>query len=127
MNFIFRVFTVSALLMSGFISSTNAYAQTESPIEKIISEQQAEAYAKGGAIYAKHCMACHAASNIMVASPKFGNRTDWGTRLAENKSLKGLSKSATKGKGAMPAKGLCLDCKSKDLEAAIVYMMRGQE
>ena len=94
-------------------------------VEKVISEQDVAVFAKGEALYTKHCGACHAVSNIMVASPKLGDRAEWGIRLTANKDLKGLAKSAFKGKGAMPPKGLCLDCKTKDLEAAIAYMIRG--
>lgn len=94
-------------------------------VEKVLLEQDVVVFAKGEALYTKHCGACHAASNIMVASPKFGDRAEWGVRLTANKDLKGLAKSAFKGKGAMPPKGLCLDCKTKDLEAAIAYMIRG--
>jgi cytochrome c5 len=63
----------------------------------------------------------------MVASPKFGSQNDWGSRLMSKKDINGLVKVAIKGTGAMPAKGLCTECKEKDLKAAIVYMMRGQE
>lgn len=111
-------------LIFGFLFTLPAYSETS--IEQLLSEQDVAVFTQGSAIYNKHCMACHAASNIMVASPKFGNRKDWGARLADNKTLKATVKSATKGKGAMPPKGLCVECKSKDLEAAILYMMKGE-
>jgi cytochrome c5 len=117
MQHLFKIF----LFMTLFATSAVASAD----FTQVLSEQNVAVFTKGQAIYNKHCIACHIPSNIMVASPKFGDREDWGTRLTANKNLKGLVQNALKGKAAMPPKGLCLECKSKDLEAAIVYMMKG--
>lgn len=108
-----------------------SFAGPEKPanasIEALLGQQEENIFKQGQAHYQKYCIACHAASNIMVASPKFGDKNDWAIRLESAKSIKALTKSANKGKGAMPAKGLCTECKEKDLQAAILYMMRGQE
>ncbi|KYG66421.1 hypothetical protein AZI86_05060 [Bdellovibrio bacteriovorus] len=108
-----------------------SFAGPEKPanalIETLLGQQEENIFKQGQAHYQKYCIACHAASNIMVASPKFGDKADWSARLASMKTLKALAQSANIGKGAMPAKGLCTECKEKDLQAAILYMMRGQE
>lgn len=123
------LFSLSSIFFSGFLFSVNSFAQkAPTPgVEKIISEQKVATFVKGAAIYNQVCASCHATNNIMVASPKFGGRADWEARLKENKSLKGLVKSAINGKGPMPKKGLCPNCTPAELEAAIVYMMRGEE
>lgn len=80
----------------------------------------------GKDVYERHCIKCHAPSNIMVASPKFGDKVEWQARLAADKDLQALVKSAMKGKNAMPKKGLCLECKEKEIESAILYMIHGE-
>jgi cytochrome c5 len=115
------------LLLSFFISlfTSNASFAKNETIESLISNQTKEAYQLGQQRYEKHCFTCHAPSNIMVSSPKPGDNEEWLRRLKAAGSFKNLVKSASKGKGAMPAKGLCLDCKESDLAAAITYMMKG--
>lgn len=111
------------LLLSLFTSSVS-FATNET-IETLISLQTKEAYQLGQKRYEQHCFTCHAPTNIMVSSPKTGDKEEWSRRLQAAGSFKNLVKSANKGKGAMPAKGLCLDCKESDLAAAITYMMKG--
>jgi cytochrome c5 len=117
-------FALSALLLG-------AHAEDVKPpmsaVEKLLSQQDEKIFEIGKGHYQKYCIACHASTNIMVASPKFADRNDWSARLMSAKSISGLVKNATNGKGAMPAKGLCKECKDKDLQAAILYMMRGQD
>jgi cytochrome c5 len=98
-----------------------------SKVEKLLEQQVEDTFKLGKTHYQKYCIACHATSNIMVAAPKFADRSDWGSRLMSAKDIKVLVKNAVKGKGAMPAKGLCTECKDNDIQAAILYMMRGQD
>lgn len=114
---------IAGLLVSMIVTSRSSGSTQE--LEELLSKTSAKTLATGQRIYEKHCFACHAPSNIMVPSPKPGNLKDWSERFESNKGLKGTIESARKGKGAMPAKGLCLDCKDKDLEAAILFMMKG--
>ncbi|WP_408097804.1 c-type cytochrome [Peredibacter sp. HCB2-198] len=95
-------------------------------INQLIESQPVDAFIKGQKVYKQYCMACHAASNIMVSSPKFGDRIDWGERLQNNKNLETLVKSAVKGKNAMPKKGRCINCSESDLKSAVLFMMRGE-
>lgn len=91
-----------------------------------VASAEATDLSTGEKIYQQHCMACHAPSNIMVASPKRGDTQEWSRRLEENKGLQGLVISAMKGKNAMPKKGRCLKCGPKEIESAISYMMKAE-
>ena len=81
----------------------------------------AQADDRGAMIYREHCAACHAPENIMVASPKLGNASAWERRL--EKGFDAVLANALAGVGAMPPKGMCVDCTMDDLEAAIRYMI----
>ncbi|WPU64826.1 c-type cytochrome [Peredibacter starrii] len=112
---------LTLILMFLIVASAGA---TE--INHLIDSQPADVFTKGEKVYKQYCMACHAPSNIMVSSPKFGDRKDWGERLANNKTLEVLVKSAVRGKNAMPKKGRCVNCKESDLKSAVLFMMRGE-
>jgi len=64
------------------------------------------------------CAACH--SSGVLGAPKVGNKADWKGRG----SLTAMTKSADKGKGAMPPKGGDSSLSAKELKAAIAYMMK---
>lgn len=81
----------------------------------------------GKQVYQQFCMACHAPTNIMVSSPKFGDTKEWEHRLLERKSIEELIKSAKRGRNAMPKKGRCMNCKDSELKGAIEYMIKGVE
>ena len=94
-------------------------------IDTLIHSEKNETFVAGEKVYKQYCMACHATSNIMVSSPKFGNKREWQERLNLNKTIEGLVKSAMKGKGAMPKKGRCIKCNEAQIRSGIIYMMRG--
>jgi cytochrome c5 len=94
-------------------------------IEQLIHSEKSQTFETGEKVYKQHCMSCHAASNIMVSSPKFGDRQEWGRRLLAEGSLNQLVKNAVKGKNAMPKKGRCINCKAEQIRSGILYMMRG--
>ncbi len=74
----------------------------------------------GKSVYTASCAGCH---NIGVAgAPKFGNKTDWASRL--KRGMDDLVKVAILGKGAMPPKGTCGTCSTSELRAAIEYMVK---
>ena len=77
------------------------------------------AAADGKAVYEKTCVACHATG--VANAPKYGNRADWGPRVATGKAA--LLASVKNGKGAMPPKAGNAELKDDDLAAAIDVML----
>jgi len=76
--------------------------------------------ADGEAVYNKACVNCHAAG--VAGAPKTHSAEEWAPRLAAG--IDALVASANAGKGAMPPKGLCMDCSDADLKAAIEFMSK---
>ena len=113
-------------LLTFFITILFVASAGATEIIGLLESQKPEAFEAGQKVYKQYCMACHAASNIMVSSPKFGDRRDWGERLQNNKTLSAMVQSAVKGKNAMPKKGRCINCTEPQLQSAILYMMRGE-
>jgi cytochrome c5 len=70
-------------------------------------------------IYSTKCLACHATG--AAGAPKVGDVAAWVPLLA--RGIDDLLASAIKGKGAMPAKGMCTDCTDDELKATIQSMM----
>ncbi|MEW6119317.1 MAG: c-type cytochrome [Pseudomonadota bacterium] len=74
--------------------------------------------AKGKAVYAANCAACHDAG--VAGAPKLGDKAGWSARLAQG--YDGLYQAALKGKNGMPAKGGNADLAEADLGHAVAYM-----
>lgn len=74
----------------------------------------------GQEIYEQHCATCHAASNIMVASPKLHNGAQWAARLQAG--FDAVLGNAITGINAMPTMGSCETCTVDEIEVAIRYM-----
>ncbi|AWF79514.1 cytochrome c5 family protein [Microbulbifer sp. A4B17] len=72
----------------------------------------------GEDIYNASCQTCHAAG--VAGAPKFGDAAAWAPRIA--KGMDTLYTNAINGIGAMPAKGLCMDCSDDEIKAAVNYM-----
>ena len=64
------------------------------------------------------CGACHTTG--AANAPKIGDKGGWAPRLAQG--LDGLTKSAIKGKGAMPPRGGVPDLSDYEIARAIVFM-----
>jgi cytochrome c5 len=75
---------------------------------------------EGQAIYTAICSACHAPENVMVSSPKAGDRVEWNKRLA--KGLEAATDNAVNGFGAMPPKGGATELSREQIRLAIQYM-----
>ncbi|GAB4062129.1 c-type cytochrome [Uliginosibacterium sediminicola] len=75
---------------------------------------------EGKALYERICAACHAPSNVMVSSPKAGDKAAWARRL--QKGLEQTTANAVSGIGAMPARGACTSCSPAQLREAIRFM-----
>ncbi|MDI3324730.1 c-type cytochrome [Pontibacterium granulatum] len=91
------VFAAAAVLMS-----TNAMAERS-----------------GEEVYNTKCSVCHASG--AANAPKLGDAAAWGPRAAQG--VDALLATAKSGKGAMPPKGLCMDCSDAELKGAIQYMV----
>ena len=85
---------------------------------------QAGAADMGRDVYQAVCMACHAAENVMVSSPKQGDAREWQRRLARAGSLDALADNAVNGYEAMPPKGGHPELTRGQIEAAIRFMMQ---
>ena len=64
------------------------------------------------------CALCHAEG--VGGAPRIGSTREWRPRLRAG--LEGLLRSASQGKGAMPARGGVPDLTDAELRAAIAYM-----
>lgn len=91
------VFAAAAVLMS-----TNAMAERT-----------------GEEVYKTKCAVCHASG--AAGAPKLGDAAAWAPRAALGADA--LLTTAKTGKGAMPPKGLCMDCNDAELSDAITYML----
>ena len=79
---------------------------------------QAQAAQDPEAVYARACAACH--NGQLPMAPKQGDQAAWEPRLA--KGMDALVQSVTNGMGAMPPRGLCMDCTAEDYQAVIKLM-----
>src|SRR5690606_34624816 len=65
------------------------------------------------AVYARSCAVCH--NGAIPTAPLKGDKAAWEPRLA--KGTDALVQSVTNGLGAMPPRGLCMDCSAEDYQA----------
>lgn len=70
------------------------------------------------AVYARACGVCH--NGQIPTAPQRGDKAAWEPRLA--KGMDALVLSVTNGMGAMPPRGLCMDCSAEDYQAVIKLM-----
>ena len=72
----------------------------------------------GAGIVREMCVHCHGQG--LGGAPRIGNAREWRNRARAG--LDSLVRSASEGKGAMPARGGMPDLTDEELRAAIVYM-----
>ncbi|WP_283788841.1 c-type cytochrome [Bermanella sp. WJH001] len=72
--------------------------------------------------YNQACAACHAVG--VAGAPKAFDSAAWGPRMATG--IDAMVTSVTQGKGAMPPKGLCMDCSSEQFKALINFMSKAK-
>ena len=72
--------------------------------------------------YNQACAACHAVG--VANAPKAFDSAAWAPRLATGMDT--LVASVNQGKGAMPPKGLCMDCSTDQFKALIKYMSKAK-
>lgn len=75
----------------------------------------------GDQIYASYCAGCH--DTGAANAPKAGDAQVWNARLENRGSREALWKSAWTGLGAMPPKGLCMDCSEDEFSAAVAHIL----
>ncbi len=85
----------------------------------LLTPAAAMAERSGADVYNTKCTVCHATG--AAGAPKLGDAAAWAPRAAIG--VDALVASATKGKGAMPPKGLCMDCSAGELKAAVQHML----
>lgn len=73
--------------------------------------------------YHKTCAVCHAAG--VAGAPKTFDASGWAPRLKQGTDT--LVASVKQGKGAMPPKGLCMDCSDAEFSALIEYMSKPRQ
>lgn len=73
----------------------------------------------GEQVYQAACLSCHGTG--AAGAPKFGDAAAWAPHIA--KGMDTLYTNAINGIGAMPPKGLCMDCSDDELKAAVDYMV----
>jgi len=89
----------------------------------LLTPAAAMAERSGAEVYTSKCQVCHATG--AAGAPKLGDAAAWAPRTALG--IDALVATATKGKGAMPPKGLCMDCSAGELKAAVEHMVNNSK
>ncbi|GAB1265922.1 cytochrome c5 family protein [Aurantivibrio infirmus] len=76
----------------------------------------------GEELYTTKCFSCHGTG--VGGAPKLGDTEAWAPRL--EKGMDEVFNNAWNGMGAMPAKGICMDCSEEEIKIAIDYMIKGE-
>lgn len=75
----------------------------------------------GEDLFNSTCSTCHApAVAPTIGAPPAHDTAAWAPRIANG--IDAAVESAKAGKGAMPPKGMCMDCTDEQLHAAIEFM-----
>ncbi|MFT7491199.1 MAG: putative CxxxxCH...CXXCH cytochrome family protein [Pseudohongiellaceae bacterium] len=69
------------------------------------------------------CSACH--SSGAAGAPKFGDVAAWAPRIAQGAET--LYTHSINGYNAMPAMGLCNDCSTDEIKAAVDHMVANSQ
>jgi len=75
----------------------------------------------GKAVYFRVCAMCHAEG--LAGAPRIGDEANWFKRLSDN-HLNGLYRHSTNGYNNMPVRGGCTGCSDRDIESAVLYMLK---
>ena len=75
-------------------------------------------------VYNAHCFACHATG---VSNAPLVGAEEWQTKLAEKGAELMLANTKTGFNVVMPPMGTCMNCSDAELQAAIDYMITGEE
>lgn len=123
------VLAASLALMTFSVSASDAISDRLAPVGTVCMQGESCAAGQGGgepvartaeSIFNTFCAACHATGAL--GAPKKGDDAAWKARVDAIGGFDALVASAIKGKGAMPAKGLCADCSDDEISGAVKYM-----
>lgn len=131
-------FAAAALMMAAAIAvadtRTEAISERLRPIGEVC--MAGEACTGGGTvavaaaqardpaeIYQTKCSSCHATG--VGGAPRQGNAEDWEPRIA--KGMDTLFNSAWNGLGAMPPRGICMDCSEEEIRATVEFMVESAQ
>ncbi|MCV6588496.1 MAG: c-type cytochrome [Marinobacterium sp.] len=89
----------------------------------LLTPAAAMAERSGAEVYTTKCTVCHATG--AAGAPKLGDAAAWAPRVAQG--IDALVAVAMKGKGAMPPKGLCMDCTPGEMKAAVEHMVNNSK
>lgn len=70
-------------------------------------------------IYQTFCSACH--NSGVGGAPKLGDAAAWEPRVAKGMDV--VYQNAWNGIGAMPPRGICMDCSEEELRATVDYIV----
>lgn len=95
-------------------------AKAIEPVARVVLKAQKTAPGSrtGEQIYKNVCASCHGAGAL--GAPKTGDAAAWGARIG--KGLDGLTASAIKGIGQMPARGGAADLTDEEVKRAVAYL-----
>jgi cytochrome c5 len=106
-----RVYCLYFLLTLSLIGCAKSVEDSTKVNKNTISKEES--------LFNKSCVSCHLSG--VAGAPKKGDAARW-NELLENKGMKDLLQSVTRGLGAMPAKGMCPTCSQEDFENIILWM-----
>ena len=89
-------------------------SQLEQPVQQVASGPR-----DGAAVYKAGCAVCHDAG--VGGAHVLGKRAVWKTLQAKGQDQ--LIANAINGVGAMPARGVCINCSDKEIANAVSYML----
>lgn len=96
-------------------AAVEAVAEVAQVVAEVVLEESGfDAAAK----YQMSCFACHGTG--AAGAPKLDDKAAWEEKMA--KGMDAVMVNVMNGVGAMPAKGLCMDCSESDLMALVEYM-----
>lgn len=105
-------------LMLATVLALAACSKTPPPPSPAQIEALRPADPQLAALYERSCMICHARGGS--GAPQVGDVAAWQPRLAKGRDA--LLRSVQQGLNAMPAMGLCSDCKPQELAALIDFI-----
>jgi cytochrome c5 len=117
----FAQFVLSATKPDASETAAEAVAARIRPVAEVnlVAGDAGGGAARGGEEVVKAaCAACHTTG--AAGAPKIGDKGGWAVRLGLGAD--GLTKSAIKGKNAMPARGGVPDLSDFEIARAVVYM-----
>ena len=110
---------VNYIISQAGAGAKSAEAASPSPAVAPTVAAAAGGNVNGKAIYDSTCSACHATG--AAGAPKLGDAGAWAPRIKTGQAA--LVASATKGKGAMPARGGNASLSNAEVQAAVNYII----